>query len=137
MEPKAPPTACYLSPPFIIILINNKNSLTGLVQPSIHPPTNQSIHPSVYSAYQRHTSGIPATMAIVESLDAVRGMLPENIPLTLIGVGATVLIGIIYSVVAQERPLAGFPMASLDGKSPKKSWLFHGREVVAEAVKKV
>jgi hypothetical protein len=76
-------------------------------------------------------------MAILETADVLRGYLPEGLPLSVIGVVATVLIGIIYSVVTQERPLAGFPMAALDGKSPKKSWLFHGRETVAEAVKKV
>ncbi|KAK6087007.1 cytochrome P450 [Seiridium cupressi] len=77
-----------------------------------------------------------ADMSIFAGLDALRDALPEGLPLSLVGVVVTVLIGIVYSVITQERPLAGFPLASLDGKGPRKSWLFHGRQVVAEGVQK-
>lgn len=78
-----------------------------------------------------------AIMSINASLDGLRNVLPEGLPLSLVGIAATILIGIIYSVMTQERPLAGFPLVSLDGKSPKKSWLFHGRDLVAEGIQKV
>ncbi|KAI1849674.1 hypothetical protein JX265_008011 [Neoarthrinium moseri] len=75
-------------------------------------------------------------MQILESLGTIRGALPEGLPLSVVGIAATVLIGVIYSIITQERPFAGFPLASIDGKSPKKSWLFHGRQVIAEAADK-
>jgi hypothetical protein len=76
-------------------------------------------------------------MSISAGLDVLRDALPEGLPLSIVGVVATVLIGIVYSYLSQERPLAGFPLATVEGKGPKKSWLFHGRQLVAEGVKKV
>ncbi|KAK6216114.1 hypothetical protein LQW54_003890 [Pestalotiopsis sp. IQ-011] len=70
-------------------------------------------------------------------MDALRDALPENLPLSLVGIVATVLIGIVYSFITQERPLAGFPLATTDGKGPKKSWLFNGRQLVDGGLKKV
>ncbi|KAI4595736.1 hypothetical protein KJ359_006727 [Pestalotiopsis sp. 9143b] len=76
-------------------------------------------------------------MSISAGVDALRDALPENLPLSLVGIVATVLIGIVYSFITQERPLAGFPLATIDGKGPKKSWLFNGRQLVDEGLKKV
>lgn len=76
-------------------------------------------------------------MSISAGVDALRDALPENLPLSLLGIVATVLIGIVYSFITQERPLAGFPLATIDGKGPKKSWLFNGRQLVDEGLKKV
>ncbi|KAH7040188.1 cytochrome P450 [Microdochium trichocladiopsis] len=56
--------------------------------------------------------------------------LPEGIPVSLQAVLATIVLGTIYSVVTKDRPVAGIPIASLDGKTPRKSWLWHGRELV-------
>ncbi|ETS75628.1 hypothetical protein PFICI_12572 [Pestalotiopsis fici W106-1] len=75
-------------------------------------------------------------MSISAGLDALRDALPEDLPLSIVGIIATVLIGVVYSYISQERPLAGFPLATVEGKGPKKSWLFHGRQLVAEGVKK-
>ncbi|KAK6842934.1 ent-kaurene oxidase [Apiospora arundinis] len=63
-------------------------------------------------------------------------IIPDGLPLSLVGVIATVVIGIIYSVLAKERPLAGFPLAAIQGQSPKKSWLFHGPQTITEALAK-
>jgi hypothetical protein len=76
-------------------------------------------------------------MSIVTGLDAIRDALPEGLPLSLVGIAATIVIGILYSIITQERPLAGFPLASIDGMGPKKSWLFQGKQLVAEGSKKV
>lgn len=76
-------------------------------------------------------------MSVSATLDALRDALPEGLPLSLVGIAATIIIGVLYSVVTQERPLAGFPLASLEGKGPKKSWLFHGRQLVSEGTQKV
>lgn len=76
-------------------------------------------------------------MSIAQGLDALRDALPEGLPLSLVGIATTVIIGIIYSVITQERPLAGFPLAAIDGQGPKKSWLFHGPQLVEEGIKKV
>ncbi|KAH8198925.1 hypothetical protein TruAng_006886 [Truncatella angustata] len=75
-------------------------------------------------------------MSIVTGLDAIRDALPEGLPLSLVGIAATIVIGILYSIITQERPLAGFPLASIDGMGPKKSWLFQGKQLVAEGSKK-
>lgn len=64
-------------------------------------------------------------------------IIPDGLPLSLVGVIATIVIGIVYSILAKERPLAGFPLAAIQGQSPKKSWLFHGHQTIAEALAKV
>lgn len=56
--------------------------------------------------------------------------LPDGIPVSVQAVLATIVLGTIYSVVTKDRPFSGIPVISLDGKSPTKSWLWHGREVV-------
>ncbi|KAK7970137.1 hypothetical protein PG996_001428 [Apiospora saccharicola] len=63
-------------------------------------------------------------------------IIPNGLPLSLVGIVATVVIGIIYSILAKERPLAGFPLAAIDGQSPKKSWIFHGPQTITEALAK-
>ncbi|KAK8055710.1 hypothetical protein PG993_000937 [Apiospora rasikravindrae] len=63
-------------------------------------------------------------------------IVPDGLPLSLVGIVATVVIGIIYSVLTKERPLAGFPLAAIEGQSPKKSWLFHGPQTLNEALAK-
>jgi hypothetical protein len=76
-------------------------------------------------------------MSTIVNLDAIRGVLPSGLPVSVVGIIATILVGVVYSMLAQERPLAGFPLASVAGKSPRKSWLFHGRQLVTEALHKV
>lgn len=76
-------------------------------------------------------------MSILTKFHALRDMLPSGLPVSVLGVIATVLIGVIYSIATQERALAGFPMATVEGKGPKKSWLWHGRQLVTEALQKV
>ncbi|KAI0123763.1 cytochrome P450 [Xylariales sp. AK1849] len=75
-------------------------------------------------------------MPNIVSLDAVRKLLPQGLSLSLVGIVATVLIGVVYAAIAQEQPLAGFPLAAVRGRSPRKSWLFHGRQLVVEALEK-
>lgn len=75
-------------------------------------------------------------MAFISDL-RYASIIPDGLPLSLVGVIATVVIGIIYGILAKERPLAGFPLAAIEGQSPKKSWLFHGPQTITEALAKV
>ncbi|KAK7950883.1 cytochrome P450 [Apiospora aurea] len=74
-------------------------------------------------------------MSLISDLQFA-SIVPDGLPLSLIGVVATVVIGIIYSILTKERPFAGFPLAAIQGQSPKKSWLFHGPQTLAEALAK-
>ncbi|KAK8088499.1 cytochrome P450 [Apiospora hydei] len=74
-------------------------------------------------------------MSLISDLQFA-SIVPDGLPLSLVGVVATVVIGIIYSILTKERPFAGFPLAAIQGQSPKKSWLFHGPQTLAEALAK-
>ncbi|ORY63215.1 cytochrome P450 [Pseudomassariella vexata] len=63
-------------------------------------------------------------------------LLPEELPVSVVGIIATVVIGIIYSVLMKERPLAGFPLVVVEGQTPRNSWLYHARRLIIEAQKK-
>lgn len=64
-------------------------------------------------------------------------LIPEGLPWSMVGIVVTVIVGVVYTVVSREQPLAGFPMATLEGQSPRKSWLQHGRQTMLEALSKV
>ena len=72
----------------------------------------------------------------MELLDSLP-YLPYGFPISLQVIAGTLLVGIIYSFVSKDRPLAGFPIITVDGLSPKSSWLYHGRRVLAEGVQQV
>lgn len=86
------------------------------------------------SIYRPHFA---ARMPIIASTMEVGRLIPEGLPWSIIGIVVTVVVGVIYTVVSRERPLAGFPLATLEGQSPKKSWLQHGRQTMLEALSKV
>ena len=58
-------------------------------------------------------------------------------------VAATVVIGVIgllyywFISLAQDRAIAGFPVATLHDMSPRKAWLLRGQDVLAEGVRRV
>lgn len=56
--------------------------------------------------------------------------LPEGVPVSLQVVIATAILGCVYSVLTKDRPLAGFSLIALDGKGPKSSWMWHGKDVI-------
>lgn len=76
-------------------------------------------------------------MPIIASTMEVGRLLPEGLPWSVIGIVVTVVVGVVYTVVSRERPLTGFPLATLEGQSPRKSWLQHGRQTMLEALNKV
>ncbi|KAL7624096.1 hypothetical protein AAE478_005653 [Parahypoxylon ruwenzoriense] len=69
-------------------------------------------------------------------MEAIHRVLPEGLPVSLQVVIATLVLGVIYSLITADRPFAGFPVVALEGKSPKKSWLWHGRESIAEGLQR-
>lgn len=70
-------------------------------------------------------------------MEAITRIVPNGFPISLQVVAATLLLGFVYSIVTKDRPLPGFPIASLDGMSPKKSYTHHGREVITKALAQV
>ena len=72
-------------------------------------------------------------------MELLKGLpsLPHGFPVSLQVVAATLVLGIIYSIVTKDRPYTGFPIITVDGLSPKSSWLYHGRRVLAEGVQQV
>ncbi|KAI0385624.1 cytochrome P450 [Hypomontagnella monticulosa] len=69
-------------------------------------------------------------------MEALQRVLPEGLPVSIQVVLATLVVGVVYSLVTAERPFAGFPVITVDGKSPMKSWLWHGREAIAEGLRR-
>ncbi|KAI1388965.1 cytochrome P450 [Hypoxylon trugodes] len=65
-------------------------------------------------------------------MEAIQRVLPEGFPVSLQVVIATLVLGVVYSLITKDRPFAGFPVVTVNGLSPTKSWLWHGREVLAE-----
>lgn len=49
----------------------------------------------------------------------------------------TLIISIYYVLSPTSPSYAEFPLASLEGKSPKESWFNHGRELMQAALEKV
>ena len=70
-------------------------------------------------------------------MDTVTRFIPEGFPISLQVVAVTLVLGFLYSVLTRDRPHRGFPIVSLDGLSPRKSWAHHGREVIAKGVAQV
>ncbi|RYP66018.1 hypothetical protein DL771_007999 [Monosporascus sp. 5C6A] len=69
-------------------------------------------------------------------MDTVPRLFPAGIPVSLQVIAATVVLGFLYSLITKERPFSGFPVISIDGKSPRKTWLFNGRKALAEGVQR-
>jgi hypothetical protein len=70
-------------------------------------------------------------------MEAISRLVPEGFPVSLQVVAGTLILGIVYSLITKDRPFAGFPIITLDGKSAKQTWLFNGKRAIAEGVKKV
>lgn len=68
------------------------------------------------------------------ALDSLTSFLPNAIPVSLQVIGLTLLFSAVYDYVKRERPHKGFPVIKLEGKSAKKSWLYHGGETVKKGL---
>ncbi|KAI0131024.1 cytochrome P450 [Daldinia grandis] len=69
-------------------------------------------------------------------MEAIQHLLPQGLPVSLQVVIATLVLGFIYSLVTAERPFAGFPVITVDGQSPTKTWLWHGKKAMVEGIKR-
>ncbi|KAI1086991.1 cytochrome P450 [Rostrohypoxylon terebratum] len=69
-------------------------------------------------------------------MEAIRSVLPAGLPVSIQVIVATLVLGVIYSIVTADRPFAGFPVISLDGKSPTKSWMWQGKETLQEGFRR-
>lgn len=70
-------------------------------------------------------------------METLQRLLPQGLPISLQVVAATLVLGFVYSLLTKDRPFAGFPVIALDGKSPRKTWLFNGRKALAEGLRRV
>ncbi|KAI2463503.1 cytochrome P450 [Annulohypoxylon bovei var. microspora] len=69
-------------------------------------------------------------------MEALHHVLPEGLPVSIQVVIVTLVLGVVYSLVTADRPFTGFPVLSVDGKTPQKSWMFHGKETLAEGLRR-
>lgn len=62
----------------------------------------------------------------------------QSLPITVQGIIGIIVLGIIYTLLAGERPYAGFPVAKLDEKGlafwllPHLSWMFKPQAVLTK-----
>jgi len=66
-----------------------------------------------------------------------RQLRPEGLSFSVLAILVTILSTLIYSILTRERPLSGFPLVAIKGKSPKESWLYHARQLIIEGTQKV
>ncbi|KAI0113556.1 cytochrome P450 [Nemania sp. FL0031] len=69
-------------------------------------------------------------------MEAIRNLTPQGLPTSLQVIGVTILLSIVFSILTKDRPWSGFPLISVRGLSPRKSYLNHGNEVLKEGLKK-
>ncbi|KAI0536033.1 cytochrome P450 [Xylaria digitata] len=69
-------------------------------------------------------------------MEAIRNFVPEGLPVSVQVIGATILLSIIYSFFTKNGPWPAFPLISVRGLGPRKSWMHHGQEVLDEGFKK-
>ncbi|KAI1396144.1 cytochrome P450 [Hypoxylon fuscum] len=69
-------------------------------------------------------------------MEALHHVIPEGVPVSLQVVLATLVLGVVYSFITADRPFAGFPVIAVNGQNPRKSWIWHGREALAEGLRK-
>lgn len=70
-------------------------------------------------------------------MEAIQRLIPEGLPVSIQVVVATLFLGLIYSLITAERPFAGFPVVTVNGQSPTKSWMWHGKEALDEGLQRV
>ncbi|OTB03468.1 hypothetical protein M426DRAFT_321828 [Hypoxylon sp. CI-4A] len=69
-------------------------------------------------------------------MEALQRLIPRGLPVSLQVVAATLVFGILYSIITADRPFAGFTIVAVDGKSPTKSWIWYGKETINEGLRK-
>lgn len=73
-------------------------------------------------------------------MEAIRNLVPEGLeglPMSVQVIGATILLGLLYSYVTRNKAWPQFPLISINGLGPRKSWMLHGREVLKEGLQRV
>ncbi|KAI1421730.1 cytochrome P450 [Xylaria sp. FL1777] len=69
-------------------------------------------------------------------MGAIQNFVPEGLPVSVQVIGVSILISIVYSYFTKTRPWPTFPLISVRGLGPRKSWMSHSKEVLAEGMKK-
>ncbi|KAI1813368.1 cytochrome P450 [Poronia punctata] len=67
-------------------------------------------------------------------MEAIRKI--EGLPTSIQVIALTLIVGIIYSYLTREKPAPGFPLISVRGLSPRKSFAFHSQEVIQEGLER-
>ncbi|KAI8948489.1 cytochrome P450 [Xylaria longipes] len=68
-------------------------------------------------------------------METIRNIAPEGLPVSVQVIGATILLSIAWSLFTKHRPWPAFPLIAVRGFGPRKSWMFHGSEVLNEGSK--
>lgn len=70
-------------------------------------------------------------------MEILQYSVPDGWLVSIQVITVTLVFGFIYSILTRERPFAGFPVASFEGKSPRKSFFENGRETLTKAMLQV
>ncbi|KAI2642346.1 cytochrome P450 [Xylaria nigripes] len=67
-------------------------------------------------------------------METVQNFVPEGLPVSIQFIGVTILLSIVYSYFTKTRPSPAFPLISVRGLGPRRSWMFHAVEVLREGL---
>jgi hypothetical protein len=70
-------------------------------------------------------------------MEAIRNLLPKGVPVSVVVIGATILLSAVYSYITKQRPHPDFPLISVRGLGPRRSWMSYSSEVLQEGLKQV
>lgn len=70
-------------------------------------------------------------------MDVIRHLGSQPLMASLQVLCATIAVGFVYSYFTRDQPYPGFPIATIEGKGPKTSWLQHGKQTLNEGLQKV
>ncbi|KAI0451879.1 cytochrome P450 [Xylaria acuta] len=68
-------------------------------------------------------------------MEAIRKIVPEGLPMSVQVIGATILFSIVWVLFTKHRSWPAFPVITVRGFGPRKSWMFHASEVLSEGSK--
>ncbi|KAI1106342.1 cytochrome P450 [Jackrogersella minutella] len=69
-------------------------------------------------------------------MEAIQRLIPEGLPVSVQMVIVALVLSTIYSLITADRPFPGFPVISVDGQNPRKSWTWNGRKALAEGARR-
>lgn len=80
---------------------------------------------------------------LITKLDALKENLPPTVLLSILLGAAIAVLGLSYAIIetysslAKKKPWKGFPLISVRGETPQRSFALYGRETLEKGLKEV